>query len=250
MKPWALGLVAASVAAGGAVLPPAPDGGPTPTASQPAIDEALMKELEEIDARGAKIEDLTASFEQRKFTTLLKKPLVSEGKVRVRPPRTRWDTAKPHRSVLLLDERELKMYDPEAQTLEVYEVSGGLSRMTASPVPRLSAVRDEFRIERLDPAAMDEKSGPEAFVAVRLTPIDEKIAEHVTEVRVLIDRKLACASQVEVTDADGDRTVIRFTDLRLNTGLDAIARDLKVPEGTKVSHPLEGLNGAPAGGTR
>ncbi len=250
MRPWVLGPIAALIAAGGMAFQPAPDAGAEPTAAPVVIDEALMKELEEIDARGAKIEDLTASFEQRKFTTLLKKPLVSEGKVRVRPPQTRWDTAKPHRSVLLLDERELKMFDPEAQTLEVYEVSRGLSRLTASPVPRLSTVKDEFRIERLDPAAMDEKAGAEAFVAVRLTPIDEKIAEYVTEVRVLIDRKLACASQVEVTDADGDRTVIRFTDLRLNTGLDAAALDLKVSEGTKVSHPLEGLGGGAAGGSR
>lgn len=229
---------------------PTPDAPSSPAAS-PA-DAVLIRELEEIDARAAEIKDLSAGFEQQKFTALLKKPLVSEGKVRVRPPRTRWDTSKPHKSVLLLDDHELKLYDPEAKTLEVYDVAGGLSRMTASPVPRLSAVKDEFAIARLEPSAMDGKATGDAFVALRLTPIDTALQEHVSEVRVLIDRKLACATQVEVTDADGDRTVIRFRDLELNTGIDADGLDLKVPDGTKVSHPLEGLGASPPspGGSR
>jgi outer membrane lipoprotein carrier protein len=238
-------LVLAVLGAAPAWTQPAPEAEPAPAPAAP--DEALMKELEEIDARGAKIEDLSADFEQQKFTALLKKPLVSEGRVRVRPPRTRWDTAKPHKSVLVLDEQELRVYDAEAGTLEVYDVAGGLSRMTASPVPRLTAVKDEFGIERLDPATMDEKATAGTFVAVKLTPIDEQIKQHVSEVRVLIDRSLACATRVEVTDADGDRTVIRFTNLKLNTGVDAADLELKVPEGTTVSRPLEGAGRTPAG---
>jgi outer membrane lipoprotein carrier protein len=227
--------------------PPAPGHQPAPAA--PTVDPALMSELDEIDSRGAKIEDLTADFEQEKFTALLKRPLSSEGRVRVRPPRTRWDTAKPHKSVLLLDERELKMYDPQAGTLEVYDISGGLSRMTSSPVPRLAAVKDEFAIERIESSTMDAEAHADAFLAVRLTPTDEKLKEHVTEVRVLIDRATACATRVEVTDADGDRTVIKFKNLRLNTGIDAAALDLKVPDGTRVSHPLEAGAGD-GGGSR
>jgi outer membrane lipoprotein-sorting protein len=211
----------------------------------PTVDDSLIAELSEIDARGEQINDLTADFEQRKFTAILKKPLVSEGKVRMAGPRTRWDTERPRKSVLLLDEKELKLYDPEAATLEVYDLTGALSRMTASPVPRLAAVRDEFAIERLEVREMDEAAAPSSHIAVRLTPLQEGTKEHVTEVRVLIDRALACATQVEVTDPDRDRTVIRFRNLRTNTGLNPADLDLRVPAGTTTSRPLQGAGGAP-----
>ena len=163
------------------------------------------------------------------------------------PPRTRWDTVTPHKSVLLLDERELRLYDPEARTLEIYDISGGLSRMTASPVPRLAAVREEFTVRRLEPTVLDARATPDRFLAVALTPIAEAMKEHVAEVRVLIERSLACATRVELTDADGDRTVIRFEDFRINSGLGAAELDLRVPEGTAVSRPLDGLGGSPPG---
>jgi outer membrane lipoprotein-sorting protein len=204
----------------------------------PVRDEALSRELEELDARGAKVEDLTAEFEQEKFTAILKKPLVSSGRVLVKGGRTRWDTTRPRKSVLVIDEQELKLYDPEAGTLEIYPVAGGLSRMTASPVPRLSAVREQFTIERMDPAELDDRATVTSALALRLTPTDPEVKEHVTGVRVLIDRETGCASVVEVTDADGDRTVIRFKKLQLNTGLEEDKLELQVPPGTTISRPL------------
>ena len=40
--------------------------------------------MTEIDARGQRITSLVADFEQRKFTALLRRPLVSGGRVRVK----------------------------------------------------------------------------------------------------------------------------------------------------------------------
>lgn len=209
---------------------PAP---PAPTDQDPA----LIRELEEIDARAADVHDLSADFEQEKFTPVLKKPLVSSGRVRVVPPRIRWDTDEPHPSVLLLSPEELRLYDPEARTLEIVPVSGGLSQAAASPLPRLATVRDHFGIERADPATLDEGATEASSIAVRLLPRDESVAEHVAEVRVLIDRALACATRVEITDADGDRTVIRFRRIRLNSGVRDVELDLAVPAGTTISRP-------------
>jgi outer membrane lipoprotein-sorting protein len=76
-----------------------------------------------------------------------------------------------------------------------------------------------------------------------LTPTDESLAQHVDEVRVTLDVPSACVTRVEMLDADGDRTVIRFTDVRTNTGIRDGELDLNVPAGTKVSRPLEGKQG-------
>ena len=47
-------------------------------------DPAFQKQLQDLDAKVAKIQDMTSSFEQRKFTAVLRKPLVSSGSVRIK----------------------------------------------------------------------------------------------------------------------------------------------------------------------
>ena len=60
-----------------------------------AIDAKLESQLQQVDAAAQTVKDLTAHFEQDKFTALLKKPLVSTGTVRGAGSVIRWDTEKP-----------------------------------------------------------------------------------------------------------------------------------------------------------
>ena len=72
-----------------------------------------------------------------------------------------------------------------------------------------------------------------------MTPIQEELRQHLQEVRVLLDMSAGYIVHAEITDADGDKTVIRFGDVRVNADVGDVA--LKVPPGTKLTHPLEGL---------
>jgi hypothetical protein len=47
--------------------------------------------------------------------------------------------------------------------------------------------------------------------------------------------------KAEVTDGDGDRTVLSFRDVQINAAVGDLA--LAVPPGTAVTRPLEGLDG-------
>ena len=79
---------------------------------------------------------------------------------------------------------------------------------------------------------------------LQLVPIEEVIREHVEEVRVLIDIEAAHILELEVIDADGDRTHITFDDVRLDTGIKPADLVLSIPEGTAVSRPLEATDGS------
>src|SRR5438067_2441003 len=125
----------------------APASAPTsaPAATAPAVaNPALAARLADIDARAGKIKDFTARFEQKKFTTLLKKPLVSSGTIRVVGPVVRWDTDKPDPAVLYSDGREFRMYYPRQKSLEVYPIDRRMADLAASPLPRLTSLRDHF----------------------------------------------------------------------------------------------------------
>lgn len=243
--------------------------GPGMTAP-PSEDPVLIRRLEVIDAYAAGITDLTATFDQRRHTALLRKPLVSSGRVRLKGSVIRWDTAAPGASVLVIDATSLRILYPEQRALEIYPMESGLSRLASTPLPRLKVIREQFVIRECKPSEMDGglAAGTTAALAIVLTPTGEDLKKYVREVRVLLDepppgepgnekqgenrpregrdhRPYGVARQVEVTDADGDRTIVVFTDIQVNIGLQDSELALVVPDGTRISRPLEGA----AGGT-
>ncbi len=209
----------------------------------PAEDATLMKQLEEINARTAKITDLSAEFEQKKFTPLLKSPMVSTGRVKVKGAVIRWDTIKPEPSVMRIDERELRIYYPAQTVVEVYPIGEDMRRLSSSPLPRLENLRRQFSIARFDAKELDAGAEPAKVVGVAMTPTVAEIKEHVKLVRVVIDIAAAYATHMEITDSDGERTVVVFTKLRANSGLTEKDVALETPTGVRVTRPLAGGTG-------
>jgi outer membrane lipoprotein-sorting protein len=204
-----------------------------------AEDAKLAARLDDIDRRAGRAADLSGRFRQEKHTALLKKPLVSTGRIRMKGPVVRWDTERPEPAVLHSDGREIRLYYPRQSVVEVYPIDRRLADLAASPLPRLAALREHFRIE---PGGTPRD--PAGAIEIRLVPTDKMLAEHVDEVRVTLDVPSACVTKVEMFDADGDTTLIQFTDVKTNTGIRDSDLELTVPAGTKVSRPL----GDPQGG--
>jgi outer membrane lipoprotein-sorting protein len=220
-------------------------GGPAPATqpAAPAVDEKLWARMTEIDARAGRITSLAADFEQRKYTALLRKPLVSGGKIRVKGATMRWDTDRPEKSVLLVTDKEARVYYPAQSTLELYTLDQRLGELAASPLPRLAVLKERFSFTEIPAKELDDSVDPAKFLALKLTPTDPALREHVQDVRVLLDIAGAYMIRAELTDADGDRTAIHFLNAKINA--DVGEMDLKVPAGTKTVRPLEGLENRP-----
>ena len=217
-------------------------------ATQPAaapIDPALWKKMTDIDARASKISTLVADFEQKKYTALLRKPLISSGKVRVKGASMRWETEKPEPTVMLVGDKDVQLYYPAQKSVEVYTLDQRLAELAASPLPRLAVLKDRFSFAEIPATDMDKSADATKLLALKLTPTQDELRQHAAEVRVLLDMAAGYIVQAELTDGDGDRTVIHFRNVVVNTDVGDL--DLKVPAGTKTTRPLEGLQGVPAG---
>jgi len=216
-------------------------------ASVAAADPAFDAKLAEIDAKAAQIADYTARFEQQKFTPLLRKPLESSGIVRVRGPVVRWDTQKPDPAVLHVDGKEMKLYYPKQNLVEVYPIEARMRDLVASPLPRLGTLKENFSFEAMSAADIKPDAGALADgpnrIAIRLKPTGEFLKQHVSEVRVLLDAKSAFMLCVVTVDVEGDRTVIRFSDAKLNTGLKPEDVAFSPPADARISRPLEAGGG-------
>ncbi len=201
-----------------------------PVDADPSTDR-----LERLDQRAQTIGDLTADFVEKKFTALLKAPLVSRGKVLVKGERTCWKTTSPRQSILYTDSSRVAIYFPSRKTMEVYPVDRRLRALIVSPIPRVSNLRRHFEIALLN----DEEAGGDAsMLHLRLTPKDEALLEFIESVTVAIDLRIALATRVEMVDPEGDRTVTRFTNIRTNVGLADGDLAWNVPSDTKILYPM------------
>ncbi len=137
----------------------------------------------------------------------------------------------------------MKLYYPNQKLVEIYPIDKRMTDLAASPLPRLATLRDHFSFAPIAPADMKADAGTlvegDDRVAVRLRPTGEFLKQHLSEVRVLLDVKSAFMLCVVTIDKEGDRTVIRFSDAKLNSGLKPADVAFAPPADAKVSRPLD-----------
>lgn len=219
---------------------------PSPAPAPAPLDPALDKKLTEIDARIGEVKDLTADYEQAKKTPLLKKPLITRGSVKVKGQRTKWETTGDHPTIMTSDPAELRIYYPQQKTVEVYPIDAGMSKMAASPLPRLKDMREQFAISAVDAKTIDPKAA-DGEIGLKLTPLKDSLREHVSQVLVLLDPVAAFGRTVSITSPEGDVTTLTFTNIRTGVGLSDEVVKLETPRGTLESRPLQGQGPTPAG---
>jgi hypothetical protein len=209
-----------------------------PSATTAPVDADFEAQLAAIDARALAHKDLTADFVQEKHSPLLRKPIISRGTVLAKGASALWVTTEPEPSRMSVDPQWLRLHYPKQKIIEEYPIGGQLGMLAASPLPALAAIRKNFTLtpdtgEGLNPA---EPVANETK-ALRLEPV-EALRGTVGHVRVLLDVSRGLVLAFEVTDPDGERTLVRFSNLRTDTGLPDNALTLSAPAGTKVVRPV------------
>jgi outer membrane lipoprotein-sorting protein len=209
-----------------------------PATTPTTLPAGFNEELAKIDARALAHKDLTAHFIQEKHSPLLRKPLVSEGTVYSKGSRSLWVTRTPEASRMLIDPKWLHIYYPKQKVVEEYPIEGRLGMMASSPLPALSDIRKNFTLTPDDGDGLIPLEPAKKTKALLLTPSRPDLEEFVKSVRVLLDVDRGLVLAFELVDPDGEKTLIRFSDLKADTGLSDDAMKLGAPPGTKVSRPV------------
>lgn len=209
----------------------------TPDAADAAIpDAALAARLEAIHQRAEKITSLRASFEQRKKTPMIKKPVISSGLVLVQGSHVLWESAKPRPMSLLMADAQVRIYFPEENAVEVFEIEDRLAQLASSPLPQLPILKQYFVIREL--AAPTSAPAIDDALWLELTPADAALARHLKMVKVAVNEKDGTLRKLEMIDGDGGSTQIEFSNVEVNPSLKPADLQLRVREGAKESYPL------------
>lgn len=195
---------------------------------------ALDASLAAIDQLAGAIQSIDAEFVQEKRSPLLADPLITRGRIRAIRNVSRWDAFEPQPMVTHMSGRFLSIYYPAQSIVEEYELTDAIATLTASVLPRLSALRETFVIS---PDAGADLPAGDSSIAIRLVPRDQSLLKYVDHVRVVLDAKQGIVIAYELTDPDDEVTLTTFSHAVSNAGMTPGDLDLKLPANVKRISP-------------
>lgn len=210
-------------------------------------ESELIQALRAFEKQNAEIKDLSAFFSQKRYSPLLKKPIVSSGTYQSIAGLARWDTQTPHDSAMVIQADRLEIYYPDQNTLEVYPIEHRLGELLASPQPDVDQWLASFKLGRAKPEALSEpmreaigiKENADGYLLISLTPREEEVAELIARLIVVVDNKTGLSRAMAWSSEDGgERTEIVFDRVRLNTQIKRADLLLDLPVTIRVVYPL------------
>ena len=174
--------------------------------------QAVMSQLTQA---AASMQTMQCRFVQEKTSTMLAEPSVSEGLMYfVAPDKMRWEYTSPYAFALVVNgERIVKVTDGKTEVLE-----GNSSRMyqgIVSIIMGSASGKKLFDTSAFDIVLCDD----DVFWKAEMTPKRRDMKRMFSQLVFRFDKKTNGISRVEFIGSDGDVTLIRFEEIKLNEAI-------------------------------
>jgi outer membrane lipoprotein carrier protein len=178
--------------------------------------------------------DLQAHFVQEVVLASVNRKEREEGTVYYKPPqRMLWDYTKPKIKKLVINPDKAYLYIPKDRAVYVQETSRIFkSQLIVRLLSGLGKVTEDFRLAFADPARPADKEGHYLLV---MTPKKGDLG--VDKIFVTLHRDDFTIIECRFDDAFGNRTTVRFRNIRRNSGLSDKLFQFRAPPQTEV-YPL------------
>lgn len=185
--------------------------------AQTQLSEAQSQEVKaSLTQAATSMQSLQCRFEQSKTMAMLAEPSVSEGRMYFSSPdRLRWEYVKPYAFALVVNgERIVKVTDGKAEVLDGN--SGKMYQGIVSVIMGSASGKNLFDDTMFDVVLFDDGTCWKA----EMTPIRRDMKRMFSQLVFHFDKKTKVIDHVEFIEPKGDKTVIRFEEVRLNKGID------------------------------
>jgi outer membrane lipoprotein-sorting protein len=221
ISPLAVRPAATVVRLAAAVLVLAGAGG-TPSPRAPDLFEdihARVRALEE------KRQTIRARFTETTVSSLLVKPMVSEGTlIGAKPASLSMTYTSPERKMIVLDGQRMLIARPSPDEREVVDIAPIMKRVNHYFVNADPAqLRKHFTVRAfVDPEVP-------AWYQIDLVPTRKQIREGLDRLQIWIARDPLLLAQIRITFAGGDTTTVAIKDAELNVPLPTNAFQIDLP---------------------
>ena len=184
--------------------------------AQTSLSEAQSQELmASLTKAASSMQTMQCRFVQSKTMAMLTEPSVSEGSMYFSSPdRLRWVYLTPYPFALVVNgERIVKVTDGKAEVLEGN--SGRMYQGIVGMIMGSASGKKLFDTSAFDVALYDDG----AFWKAEMTPKRRDMKRIFSQLVFHFDKKTQVIDHVEFIEPKGDKTEIRFEDVRLNEAI-------------------------------
>lgn len=197
---------------------------PLSAMGEPQIEIAdVIHRLKEVRE---KTEDFSADLFQEKRISLLKGKVVSRGRIRYKKPNYFLiEFFHPEPSQMVFDGKTLLLYFKEERVAERY-------RVEANPMVEkyLLFSKDPFQ-EKLAQWRIVEDRGP--VLTMEISPKEKEPL--FLKTRLWISKKDWTVVGMEMVERNGDTTLLRYSNVKINTGLTSAAFQIELPKDVRIT---------------
>jgi outer membrane lipoprotein carrier protein len=200
-------------------------------------DPELRAVLERFDGAQAGLTTLSARFTERKEIGLLKNAVLQKGRFyHTKPDKFLWEYTAPEPKSLLMNGKSLIAYYPVQKQAE--EIQTRLSRRLIKYFGLGQAFAELSEYYNL---SLDRDNSVPGTHLIVLKPRMKRLEKRLLEVRIWLDDKLNQVRQLEYREADGDRTLFAFEEIKVNAQIDPGLYEIKLPGDVHVSDSFSGF---------
>jgi len=195
-------------------------------AELPPIDDVVLK----LQQTYEKTSDFKADFVQKTIVKSVKKTDVEEGIVFFKNPKNMlWKYTKPKEKKLVINFREAWLYLPQEKIAYTQQSEYIFqSKVLIKFLSGLGKLKDDFSIKYAQPEPLDKNGN----YLLLLIPLEKSSAYNV--LKITVDKSNFYILQVSFDDVLGNSTILKFSNISINTGLSQKIFQFKPPAGVEV----------------
>jgi outer membrane lipoprotein carrier protein len=189
----------------------------------PMGEEEVVNRLREVQE---KTRDFSADLYQEKKLSLLKEKIISRGRIRFKKPNKVYiEFFHPESSQMVFDGKTLLLYFKEEKLAERYSIR-------SNPITEryLLFSRDPFQKKLAKWKILEDR---ESFLVMEIIP---KVNDPLfVKTRLWISKKDGMIVGMEMVEKNGDTTLLRYSNMKVNTGLADSDFEVHLPKDVKIT---------------
>lgn len=205
-----------------------------PAVAQARASADLNALVNRVDARYAQIKDFQADFVQETRIQGFDTPLRSSGRVYLKKPgRLRWDYLEPSVEHMYVHQDQLAMYVPAHNQV----LKGSLTMMVSTKAPLrllqgVGKLAEHFSVEPTEDGAKGEGGLP--LLTLIPKPVSGSPPSSLVKIVAEIQPRTYLIQSLALHENNGNVSTFRFSDFKVNEGLDDTVLILNPPEGVVI----------------
>lgn len=185
------------------------------------------------------LQSWSGDFTQTRTLTVLNQPLISTGKVWVKPGEFRWELGQPVQTILLREPNQLLIIYPRLKRVEKYPLGAVPSGPMKDALALLDASLPRDRATMEQNFRLLSATETNSILQMTLQPRSESARNFIAEIVIGFHTNDFTIAATEMRFADGSKLHNDFTNVVLNRPIDPKLFETNLPPDYTVVEPLK-----------